>query len=62
MTIWWMAICRADDAANKKFKTLQAAYAAAPAGTEAKPMVIGIMPNVYQIAGSEARGASLPIM
>src|SRR5476651_2216971 len=36
-----------DDPANKKFKTLQAAYAAAPAGTAEKPTVIGIAPNVY---------------
>jgi hypothetical protein len=50
-----------DDPAAKKFKTLQAAYAAAPAGTEAKPTVIGITPNVYQISGTSARGASLSI-
>ena len=50
-----------DDPAAKKFKTLQAAYEAAPAGTEAKPTVIGIMPNVYQIPGPAARGPSLSI-
>ncbi|HEY4330750.1 MAG TPA: pectinesterase family protein [Phycisphaerae bacterium] len=50
-----------DDPANKKFKTLQAAYAAAPAGTEAKPTVIGIKPNVYQIPGSLERAPSLSI-
>jgi len=50
-----------DDPAAKKFKTLQAAYAVAPAGVEAKPTVIGIAPNVYQISGSSARGASLSI-
>jgi hypothetical protein len=50
-----------DDPAAKKFKTLQAAYAAAPEGTEAKPTVIGIMPGVYQLPGPSARGASLSI-
>jgi hypothetical protein len=40
-----------DDPANKKYKTLQAAYAAAPEGTEVKPTVIGIKPNVYQLPG-----------
>ena len=49
-----------DDPAAKKFKTLQAAYAAAPEGTEAKPTVIGIMPNVYQLPGGQ-RGPSLSI-
>jgi len=49
-----------DDPANRQFKTLQAAYAAAPAGTEQKPTVIGIKPNVYQLPGP-ARGASLNI-
>ncbi len=50
-----------DDPAAKKFRTLQAAYAAAPAGTEEKPTVIGIAPNVYQISGSSARAPSLSI-
>src|SRR5476649_2073846 len=50
-----------DDPATKKFKTLQAAYEAAPAGTEAKPTVIGIRPNVYQLPGPATRGASLSI-
>ena len=50
-----------DDAANKRFKTLQAAYAAAPAGTETRPTVIGIKPNVYQIPGSMERAPSLSI-
>ena len=36
-----------DDAANRKFKTVQAAYAAAPAGTPDHPTVIGIKPDVY---------------
>jgi hypothetical protein len=51
----------ADDPGNKKFKTLQAAYAAAPEGTESKPTVIGIEPNVYQISGSDAPGPSLSV-
>ncbi|HKW28570.1 MAG TPA: pectinesterase family protein [Verrucomicrobiae bacterium] len=50
-----------DDPAAKKFKTLQAAYAAAPAGTKAKPTVIGIRPNVYQLPGHGLRGPSLSI-
>ncbi len=50
-----------DDPAARKFKTVQAAYEAAPAGTEAKPMVIGIKPNVYQIPGPATRGPSLSI-
>lgn len=41
-----------DDPINKKFSTLQAAYAAAPAGTATRQTVIGIMPNVYQITGT----------
>ncbi len=49
-----------DDPANKKFKTLQAACAVAPAGTEAKPTVIGIKPNVYLLPGGN-NGASLTI-
>src|SRR4051812_29068764 len=50
-----------DDPAAKKYRTLQAAYAAAPAGTEGRPTVIGIKPNVYQLPGSAPRGASLNI-
>src|SRR6185503_483689 len=50
-----------DDPVAKKFKTVQAAYAAAPAGTEAKPTVIGIKPNVYQLPGPSTRGASLNV-
>jgi hypothetical protein len=49
-----------DDPVAKKFKTLQAAYEVAPAGTEAKPTVIGIKPNVYQLPGP-TRGPSLSI-
>jgi hypothetical protein len=50
-----------DDPANRKFRTLQSAYAAAPAGTEAKPTVIGIKPNVYQLPSSAPRTPSLKI-
>jgi len=49
-----------DDPAAKKFKTLQAAYAAAPAGTAEHPTVIGIKPNVYLLPGG-ARTPSLSI-
>src|ERR1700683_5101157 len=38
-----------DDPASRRFRTLQAAYAAAPDGTAAKPTVIGIKPDVYRI-------------
>lgn len=48
----------ADDPANRRFKTLQAAYEAAAEGTEQRPTVIGIKPNVYQLPG----GASTPSM
>src|SRR5579862_7672872 len=41
-----------DDPANGKFRTLQAAYAAAPAGTATRQTVIGIKPDVYQITGT----------
>ncbi len=51
----------ADDPANKKFKTLQAAYEAAPAGTEDKPTVIGLRPNVYQLPGGAPRTPSMSI-
>ena len=50
-----------DDPANKQFKTLQAAYAAAPEGTRARPTVIGIKPNVYQISGSMDRVPSMRV-
>jgi hypothetical protein len=50
-----------DDPGNRKFKTLQSAYAAAPAGTEAKPTVIGIKPNVYQLPSSAPRTPSIKI-
>src|SRR4051812_6184443 len=50
-----------DDPAAKKFKTLQAAYAAAPAGTAEQPTVIGIKPNVYQLPGGASRTPSMDI-
>ena len=50
-----------DDPANLKFKTLQAAYAAARPGTEEKRTVIGIKPNVYFLPASEPRTPSLKI-
>lgn len=49
-----------DDAQNNRYKSLQAAYEAAPEGTAAKPTVIGIAPNVYQLPGGET-GASLNV-
>ncbi|HVU36230.1 MAG TPA: pectinesterase family protein [Opitutaceae bacterium] len=51
----------ADDSAHHAYRTLQAAYAAAPAGTEAKPTVIGIKPNVYFLPGGAPRTPSLSI-
>ncbi|HEY4381002.1 MAG TPA: hypothetical protein VGN01_11705 [Acidobacteriaceae bacterium] len=50
-----------DDPANKKFKTLQAAYAAAPAGTPDKPTVIGIKPDVYLLHVDENAPYSIHI-
>src|SRR5581483_5554343 len=50
----------ADDPANRKFATLQAAYSAAPEGTADQPTVIGIAPNVYLLPGATS-GASLDI-
>ena len=50
-----------DDSAHLRFKTLQAAYAAAIPGTEAKPTVIGIKPNVYLLPASAPRTPSLKI-
>lgn len=50
-----------DDPGNRKFRTLQAAYAAAVAGTEEKPTVIGIKPNVYQLPGGAPRTPSMKI-
>lgn len=50
-----------DDPANLRFKTLQAAYAAAQPGTEEKRTVIGIRPNVYLLPGDKPRTPSLKI-
>ncbi len=50
-----------DDPANLRFKTLQAAYAAAPPGTEEKRTVIGIKPNVYLLPANAPRTPSLKI-
>ncbi len=50
-----------DDPANLRFKTLQAAYAAARPGTEEKRTVIGIKPNVYLLPANEPRTPSLKI-
>jgi hypothetical protein len=50
-----------DDPANLKFKTVEAAYAAAPPGTEEKRTVIGIKPNVYLLPASLPRTPSLRI-
>jgi len=50
-----------DDPANRRYRTLQAAYAAAPAGTESKPTVIGIRPNVYLLPGGAPRTPSMRI-
>jgi hypothetical protein len=46
-----------DDPAQKKFKTLQAAYAAAPAGTADHPTVIGIKPDVYFLRGGDTEAS-----
>jgi pectin methylesterase-like acyl-CoA thioesterase len=45
-----------DNPALNQYTTLQAAYAAAPAGTPSNPTVIGIKPNVYNLNG----GVSTP--
>jgi hypothetical protein len=50
-----------DDPANLRFKTLQAAYAAAPPGTEGHPTVIGIKPNVYLLPAKTPRTPSMRI-
>jgi Pectinesterase len=42
-----------DSPGERKFKTLQAAYAAAPAGTPTHPTVIGIKPDVYFLRGGD---------
>ncbi len=50
-----------DDPAAKKFKTLQAAYAAAPAGTPGKPTVIGVKPDVYLLHVGESAPYSMQL-
>jgi len=50
-----------DDPANRRFKTLQAAYAAATPGTEEKRTVIGIKPNVYMLPANQPRTPSMRI-
>ncbi len=40
-----------EDAAARRYRTVEAAYAAAPAGTPDKPTVIGIRPDVYLLPG-----------
>jgi Pectinesterase len=46
-----------DVPAQKEFKTLQAAYAAAPAGSPDHPTVIGIKPGVYFLRGGETEAS-----
>jgi hypothetical protein len=43
---------RPEDPAAGRYRTLRAAYAAAPAGTRERPTVIGLMPDVYQLGGT----------
>jgi len=50
----------ADDPSNRRFRTVPAAYAAAPAGTAAQPTVIGIAPGVYLLPATPT-GNSLDI-
>ncbi|MDG2522116.1 pectinesterase family protein [Caulobacter segnis] len=40
-----------EDPAARRYRTVEAAYAAAPAGTPGKPTVIGIRPDVYLLPG-----------
>ena len=51
----------ADDATNNRFKSLQTAYAAAPAGTEAKPTIIALKPGVHFIPRPGPRTPSIAI-
>ncbi|QTC89758.1 pectinesterase family protein [Brevundimonas goettingensis] len=44
---------RPEDPAAHRYRTIQAAYAAAPEGTRERPTVIGLMPDVYQLHGTE---------
>ncbi len=41
-----------EDPAAHRYQTVQAAYAAAPAGTRERPTVIGLLPDVYQLRGT----------
>jgi hypothetical protein len=41
-----------EDAQNGRYRTVQAAYAAARSGTAARPTVIGLKPDVYRLHGS----------
>jgi hypothetical protein len=50
-----------DDPANHKYKTVQAAYAAAPAGTPGHPTVIGIKPDVYLLHVDENAPYSIQV-
>ena len=47
-----------DDPSHRRFKTLQAANAAAQPGTDAKRTVSGIRPNVYMLLANEPRTPS----
>lgn len=49
-----------DDPTNKQFKSLGAAYEAAPEGKADKPTVIGIRPGLYLLPGGDT-GASLNV-
>lgn len=44
---------RPEDPAARRYQTVQAAYAAAPAGTAERPTVIGLLPDVYQLRGTQ---------
>lgn len=43
---------RPEDPSAHRYQTIQAAYAAAPAGTRERPTVIGLLPDVYQLRGT----------
>ncbi|KHL26539.1 hypothetical protein PK98_09095 [Croceibacterium mercuriale] len=45
---------RPEDPASGRYRTIHAAYAAAPAGMPGRPTIIGLMPDVYQLNGTEA--------
>lgn len=44
---------RPEDPLQNRYRTIQAAYAAAPPGARGRPTVIGLMPDVYQLNGTE---------